>query len=230
MKSDYVIMCGGFGSRLKPFTYMIPKPFLTTNNISPFEYSLSSILQNKKIGKIFVTAFYKKKFIKKIIDHKKKKIKKIELVIEEEPLGTAGCLRLIVKKSKCSHIIVINGDLFAKVNFSKLIAEHEKKKTEMTICIKSHKIKIPYAVMSKKKNLITFKEKPVLNKKINTGIYIIKKKFLINFFKKEKKLFVDMDEVFNSSKKINVFDIGDKWIDIGHINDFKKAYNEIKNW
>ena len=100
----------------------------------------------------------------------------------------------------------------------------------MTICIKSHKIKIPYAVMSKKKNLITFKEKPVLNKKINTGIYIIKKKFLINFFKKEKKLFVNMDEVFNSSKKINVFDIGDKWIDIGHINDFKKAYNEIKNW
>ena len=41
---------------------------------------------------------------------------------------------------------------------------------------------------------------------------------------------VNMDEVFNSSKKINVFDIGDKWIDIGHINDFKKAYNEIKNW
>ena len=39
-----------------------------------------------------------------------------------------------------------------------------------------------------------------------------------------------MDEVFNSSKKINVFDIGDKWIDIGHISDFKKAYNEIKNW
>ena len=230
MKSDYVIMCGGFGSRLKPFTYIIPKPFLTTNDISPFEYSLSNILQNKKIGKIFVTAFYKKTFIKKIIDRKKKKIKKIELVVERQPLGTAGGLRLIINKSKCNHIIVVNGDLFAKVNFSKLITEHEKKKSDMTICIKSHKIRIPYAVMSKQKNLITFKEKPVLNKKINTGIYIFKKNFLINFFKKNKNSFINMDEVIHTVKKIDVFDIGDKWIDIGHINDFKRAYNEIKNW
>ena len=230
MKTDYVIMCGGFGSRLRPFTYLIPKPFLTTNNISPFEYSLINILKNKEIGKIFVTAFYKKDFTKKIINKKKKKIKKIKLVIEEQLLGTAGCLRLIIKKSNCSHLIVINGDLFAKVNFNELITEHTNKKSDMTICVKSHKIKFPYAIMTKKKNKIVFKEKPTLIKKINTGIYIIKKNFLVNFFKKKKESFVNMDEVFNSSKKINTFDIGDKWIDIGHINDFKKAYSEIKTW
>ena len=100
----------------------------------------------------------------------------------------------------------------------------------MFICIKTHKIKIPYAVMSKKNKSLTFKEKPTLVKKINAGIYVIKKTFLINFFKKHKKTFINMDELFNSTKNINVFDIGNKWIDIGHISDFKKAYNEIKKW
>ena len=54
MKTDYVIMCGGFGSRLRPFTYLIPKPFLTTNNISPFEYSLINILKKLTISHDYI--------------------------------------------------------------------------------------------------------------------------------------------------------------------------------
>ena len=82
----------------------------------------------------------------------------------------------------------------------------------------------------KKKNKIFFKEKPVIQKKINAGIYVIKKKFLVNFFKKNSNNFLDMNQLFENKKKINIFDIGQKWIDIGHINDFKRAYNEIKKW
>ena len=82
----------------------------------------------------------------------------------------------------------------------------------------------------KKKNKIFFKEKPVIKKKINAGIYVMKKKFLVNFFKKNSNNFLDMNQLFENKKKINIFDIGHKWIDIGHINDFKRAYNEIKKW
>ena len=230
MLIDYVIMCGGYGSRLKPFTYLIPKPFLTSNNISPFDYSLTNILKTPNVGKIFISAFYKKDFIKKVIIKKNKKIKKLRLLIEKEPMGTAGCLKIISEQSNSKHFIVINGDIFSKIDYKKLINDHIKKKTNMTICIKTHKIKIPYAVMSKKNKILIFKEKPTLVKKINVGIYIIKKTFLINFFKKHKKTFINMDELFNSTKNINVFDIGNKWIDIGHISDFKRAYNEIKKW
>ena len=63
MQINVVIMCGGYGSRLKPFTYLIPKPFLTANNISPFKYTLNNILNYSNIGKIFVTVFYKKNYI-----------------------------------------------------------------------------------------------------------------------------------------------------------------------
>lgn len=227
MLTDFVIMCGGYGSRLKPFTYLIPKPFLTTNNISPFEYSLKNILKTTKSGKIFVTAYYKKEFIMNAL---KKKSKKIKLLIEKEPMGTAGCLRLISKKSKSRNLIVTNGDIFSKVDFKKLIDSHNKANVDMTVCIKSHNIDIPYAVMTKKDQKISFKEKPTLVKKINAGIYIIKKDFLIDFFKKNKNIFINMNQIFENVKDIGVFDIGNKWIDIGHINDFKRAYNEIKKW
>ena len=101
----------------------------------------------------------------------------------------------------------------------------------MTVCIKDHTINIPYAVLTKKKNKkISFKEKPSLKKKINAGIYVINVNFLKNFFKKHKDDFIGMDKVLNDVKKINVYKIGNKWIDIGHIHDFKKAFTEIKNW
>ena len=59
MLIDCVVMCGGLGTRLKPFTYLIPKPFLTSNNISPFDYTLNNITVLNLIKKIYVTTHYK---------------------------------------------------------------------------------------------------------------------------------------------------------------------------
>ena len=227
MQINVVIMCGGYGSRLKPFTYLIPKPFLTANNISPFKYTLNNILNYSNIGKIFVTVFYKKNYIQRAL---KRQNKKINLIIEKEPMGTAGSLRTIIKNKCSENIIITNGDIYSKIDYKKLIKNHLKSSSDITMCVKSHKIQIPYAVMSKKNNQISFKEKPIINKKINAGVYVIKKKFLVKFFKKNKNNFVNMNELFENRKNINIFDIGNKWIDIGHVNDFKRAYNEIKKW
>ncbi len=148
MQIDFVIMCGGYGARLKPFTYLIPKPFLTANNISPFEYTLKNILRNTNARRIFVTVFYKKDYIQKAL---RKQNKKIKLINENEPMGTAGSLRSIIKKNCSKNLIITNGDIYSKINYEKLIKNHIKSNSDITMCIKSHKISIPYAVMSKKK-------------------------------------------------------------------------------
>ena len=227
MKSDFVIMCGGFGTRLKPFTYLIPKPFLTSNNISPFEYSLNNILKNGRPRKIFATVYYKSEYSKKKI---KEKNKKIIIIKEKKPLGTAGSLRMVLNKIETENFVVINGDTFSKINFCKLIENHHKNKADLTVCVKDHQIKIPYAVVKKSNKNFIFKEKPVLKKKINTGIYVIKKKFLKKYFNFNKSDTVNMDKILNFSKKTKIFNIGNKWIDIGEVGDFKRAYEEIKNW
>jgi NDP-sugar pyrophosphorylase family protein len=222
-------MCGGYGSRLKPYTYLIPKPFLTSNDISPFDYSLKNIFKLNAIKKIFVTTHYKSNLVKKII--KKKKIPNLTIITEEKPLGTAGSLRIILKKSNAKYLLVINGDVFSKVNYKKIIAEHIRAKKDLTACVKDYDIKLPYAVLTKDiNNNLSFKEKPTIKKKINVGMYVLSTKFLKKFFKNNKDDFIGMDKVLKYTKKINVYEIGDKWIDIGHINDFKKAYNEIKKW
>ena len=228
MNIDCVVMCGGYGSILKPFTYLIPKPFLTSNDISPFDYTIKNLTSYNWINKIFVTIHYKKNYVrKKIKSQKNLKIVEIE---EKKPLGSAGSLKLILKKSRSKYIIVINGDTFSKIDFQSLVKKHLEKKCDLTVCIKDHKIDIPYAILTKKNKKVLFKEKPTIKKKINTGIYIINTSFLKNFFARKKVSFVGMDEILSNAKKINVFNIGNKWIDIGHIEDFKRAFNEIKNW
>ena len=227
---DFVIMCGGFGKRLRPFTYSIPKPFLTAHSISPAEYIINQVNNSNYKNNLYASIFYKKNYSKNWF--KKKKIKSIKFLIENQPLGTAGCLKLLLKKKLNSKLILlINGDLFAKINFDEMINYHIKNKKKITVGIKNHETVIPYSVVSKS-NAKLLIEKPKLNKKINAGIYIIDIKFIKKYFSGNANSFVNMPDVINSisSKQVSLFNIGKKWIDIGSIMDFKKSYEEIKYW
>ena len=228
----YVIMVGGIGARLRPYTYALPKPLLTANGISPLENSINNIKLETQPKKIHLVIGYKKEIFKKWV--KSKKIKNITFISENKPLGTAGSLKKLIKKN-FKNIILINGDLFFQTNFKKLINFHNNNNFEATVCIKKNVTSIPYAILQKKNNKILFKEKPKISHIINAGIYVLSKKFLKRFFlsnlNKKKDKF-DMPELINFvvKKKLGVFDIGNKWIDIGNIYDYKKASREIKFW
>ena len=227
MKTDYVIMCGGEGIRLRPFTYIIPKPFLTANNISPFDYIIKNI-DLKTTKNIYVSLKYKHKLAKKIIE--KKNISKIKIILEKNLLGTAGCIRNLLKKNITENLVIINGDIFSKFNFTQMINYHIKKKYDLTVGITNYEKSIPYAVLKKEKNKKYFQEKPKIKFKINAGIYILSKKYAIKFFKINKNKFINMTDIIDGVSKLGTYDIGEKWLDIGHIRDFKMANSEIKKW
>jgi len=231
-KLIFMIMAGGLGERLRPYTYALPKPLLTANDISPLENCIKNIKKFNKSQKIHLAICYKKIVFVRWIQSKK--LKNIKLILEDEPLGTAGSIKKIINK-KFKNIILINGDLFFKINFQKIINFHNKKKCDVTVTIKKNETQIPYGVLSRKKNKFFFKEKPKIVNKINSGIYIFSKKYLKKFFSltenKHKKKF-DIPQLINNVKKnkLGIYDIGDKWIDIGNIYDFKKASREIQYW
>jgi len=228
----YVIMVGGVGSRLRPYTYALPKPLLTANGISPLEKTINNILEENKSNKIHLVVRYKKEIFRKWI--KSKNIKNVTFISENKPLGTAGSLKKILKK-KFKNIILINGDLFFQIKFKKLINFHNDHSYEATVCTKKNITEIPYAILQKKDNKITFQEKPKIQHVINAGIYVLSRNFLKKFFSskinKVKQKF-DMPEIINfvTKQKLGIFDIGNKWIDIGNIYDYKKASREIKYW
>ncbi len=225
-------MVGGVGSRLRPYTYSLPKPLLTANGISPLENSIKNIKKESKSNEIYLVVGYKKDIFKKWV--KQKKLKNIRFISEKNPLGTAGALKkLVIKNFK--NIILINGDLFFQINFKNLIRHHKKNNFEVTVCTKKNITNIPYAILKRRNNKIIFKEKPKISHIINTGIYVLDKNFLKKFFllkaNKNKDIF-DMPDLINfaGEKKLGTFNIGSKWIDIGNIYDYKKASREIKFW
>lgn len=221
---DWVIMCGGEGSRLRPFTYVKPKPFLTTNNISPFTYIIKNINKDNT-NNIYVSLKYKYKIAKKIIY--KENNSKIKIFIEKETSGTAGCLRNIIKKKISKNFMVINGDIFSKINFFKMMGHHINNNYDLTVGIVDYEISCPYAVLKKKKY---FEENFSKKIQINSGIYAISKKFALNYFKKNNNKYVNMTDIIGKTKNIGLYYAGNKWIDIGHVNDFKRAYQQIKQW
>ena len=110
----FIIMVGGIGSRLRPYTYSLPKPLLTANGISPLENSIKNIKKEINTREIYLVVGNKKKIFKKWVKHKR--LKNIRFISEKEPLGTAGSLKRFVKK-KFKNIVLINGDLFFQINF-----------------------------------------------------------------------------------------------------------------
>ena len=131
----YVIMVGGLGSRLRPYTYALPKPLLTANGISPLEKTINNILEENKLNKINLVVRYKGEIFRKWI--KSKNIKNVTFVSEDKPLGTAGSLKKILKKN-FKNLILINGDLFFQIKFKKLINFHNENNYEATVCTKKN--------------------------------------------------------------------------------------------
>ena len=150
--------------------------------------------------------------------------------MKKKTSGTAGCIRDLIKKKISDNFIVINGDIFSKLNFSNMMQHHLIRKSDITVGITNYQVKLPYAVLHKRRNKNFFVEKPEIKKKINAGIYVVKKKYALKFFKKNNNKKINMTDLIDKSNNVSVYNIGKKWIDIGQIEDFKKANDQIKEW
>ena len=151
----------------------------------------------------------------------------ISYLIEEKPLGTAGCLNLLPKNIK-NPFIVINGDILTKLSFTKLIEFHKKNCSEITICAKQHQTQLQFGVLETKNyKLKDFEEKPIINNLINAGIYVINPNVLSLIKGTE---FKDMPSLFMEAKSnklsVNVLPIHEYWLDIGTLDAYILAKEE----
>ena len=144
-------------------------------------------------------------------------------------MGTAGSLSLI-KKKLIEDFIVINGDILTNLDFEKMFDYHKTNKATATMCIKEYNLKLPYGeIKLNKKEIKSIDEKPKYKFFVNSGIYIFDPKTTRLIPKK----FYDMPELFKNliKKKYKVvsFPLGEYWLDIGRMDDYKKANREYKN-
>ncbi len=225
---DIVIMAGGEGTRLKPYTNVLPKPLVPLKERPVIDHIISSFAQNG-LKRFHITINYKSKIIKSYFQERSQNYK-INLHEEKNPLGTVGSVRSF-EKNLSNNFILTNCDTVFKTDFRNIYDFHIKNKFMLTLVVSPEDFNFPYGSckIDKNKNLISIEEKPKLKLFANTGLYILNKK-IVKLIPKNR--YYNITDLISSCKKNNfkvgTFEIKNKeWLDIGHIKDFNNALDEI---
>lgn len=226
-----VIMSGGIGKRLLPFTQVLPKPLIPVQGKPIIDH----IIDNFKtfgIKSFFLTLNFKSKILKSYFKSKRANKTKVSFVEETTPLGTIGSLKLL--KGKLSpNFFSINCDIIVNHNFKEIYEFHEKNDYEATIVTSIKNFEIPYGVCETKNNgtLKNFMEKPSYNLFVNTGLYVFKKS-VIKYIPKDKNFDIQklIENLKKVKKKIGIFPINESsWFDVGQWTEYNKTNNFLKN-
>jgi len=223
-------MAGGEGLRLRPFTYVMPKPLLPVGDISPIEYSVRYL---KSIGfrEILVSTNYLKEKFQICLEYIDKYDINIRLIDENMKLGTAGSLDLM-RTWLDEPFVVLNGDLLAQPPYRAMYSAMEEGDADIVIGIKKHVTQIPYGVIqfNESNTLYGIEEKPNLTHWINAGIYILHPRVLKHI---ETGAYLDMPSLIEKTEqagKVLVHDIGENWLDIGKVEDYENADRVLHSW
>ena len=227
-----IILAGGKGTRLKPYTTLIPKPLVPIGN----EMSILEIIirQLTKYGfdHITITVNYLSNLIMAFIGDGSKWNVKIDYSFEEIPLSTIGPLTLI--KDLPEDFLVMNGDVLCNLNLGEFYKFHIENDNEVTVSTFKRDSKIDFGVLKydESNSIYEFIEKPVYYFDVSMGVYCIKRSVIEEIPKGVRYGFDDLmiDGIKNAKKyKVKLFD--GFWLDIGRPEDYdfcNENYIEIK--
>jgi NDP-sugar pyrophosphorylase family protein len=226
-----VILCGGQGTRLRPFTYAIPKPLLPVGKKPILEVIIGQ-LRKHGFKSIYLAVDYQAELIKAYFQSGANFDVDITYLKDPEPLGTAGPLSALPKNIK-KPFLVMNGDLLTKLDFGKFCSDHEKNKPAMTVGIRDYKIEVPFGILEVEKDrIVSLKEKPTMNYSISAGIYMLDPSVLSLIPDRKFYQITDlMEDLIKAGEKVMPYRITDYWLDIGQQEDFSQAiqdFNEME--
>jgi len=231
LDNPVVIMAGGKGSRLRPYTERCPKPMLPLHGKKPILQAIIEQVRSNGFRNIFLSVNYLKEQIMDYFGDGKEFGVNIQYLIENEPLGTAGSLSLISFKEDLP-VIVMNGDVITNFNLNDLLKFHVENFSDATLAVSEYETKIPFGIVkSNGSELISFEEKPIISHLINAGLYVLNKKIIEQLILKNQRS--DMPEILLQAKernfKVSICPIFEYWIDIGRPETLKKAQTKAND-
>ena len=223
-----VIMAGGLGTRLHPFTKVLPKPLIPINGKPIIQNNIDK-LNILGIKKIYITINYKANVIKAFFKDLKPKYK-VSFIEEKKPLGTVGSLNLI-KFKKHEIILLTNCDIIFDFSLDDFLSFHKKSNNDLTIAASTKEFVIPYGncIIDENGKLKELEEKPTYTKLINIGVYFLSSS-IIKFIPKNQKF--DMNQLIKklktNKKNVGIFPVSnDTWSDIGQLQEYKETINKF---
>ena len=223
-----VIMAGGKGTRLEPFTSVLPKPLIPIHN-KPIIQHIIEKFNSEGIENFYLSINYKGHILKAYFQELDPK-NNYEYIEEKKMLGTAGSLNY-VKNKFTVPFVVTNCDVIIKTPIKTIYNFHLKHENDITLVASAMEYTIPYGTcqLNDKGYLSKITEKPKYNFLINTGLYIIDPKILSLVPKNKFYNITELiEDAINVNKKIGVFPIDDdEWVDIGQWTEYKKTIDKL---
>jgi len=222
-----VILAGGLGTRLNPYTIILPKPLMPVGEYPVLEIVIRQLAYHK-FKQITMAVNHQADLIQAFFGDGSKWNIHIDYSVEDIPLSTMGPLKLI--KNLPEDFLVMNGDILTDLDYGELFDEHIKKGSIFTIAssIREQISEFGILEVDEKDFLTGFKEKPVVKFQVSTGIYMLNKKVL-HYLPNGRPCGFDklMLDLLKSKEKIKVKKHLGYWLDIGRADDYVQANKEF---
>ena len=222
-----VILAGGLGTRLRPYTKSLPKPMLPLGGKPILEYEIEWARKNG-IKEIVLCVSYLRNKIEDYFGDGKKFGVKIEYAISKKPLATAGQLKT-AEKFIDDTFVCLYGDSIYNFSLRNMIKHHKKSKANVTMSLFDYRFNLKYGVIDTKKSgqVIAWNEKPEFSAKINIGCYVMEPEVL-KLIPKNKEYGMDdvIRKVLSRKKKVSSVTSKNGFIDIGDKDTYEKTNEE----
>lgn len=223
-----VIMAGGKGTRLYPYTKILPKPLIPIGDI-PIMERIINRFQDYGAMHFYATVNYRKSMIKSYFSEAGKEYK-LTYVEEDKPLGTAGSLRLM-KGIGDEPFIVTNCDILINADYGDIYTYHQEAGNELTIVTALKNIVVPYGVVHSRENgaVISMDEKPRLSYFVNTGMYVLNAELLKDIPEDTFFHMTDLSEqLLKEGRKVGMYPISeDSFLDMGEFEEMHRMEKKL---
>lgn len=225
-----IIMAGGLGTRLYPYTKILPKPLIPIGD-TPIVERIINKFNDHGATDFYLTVNYKKNMIKSYFNDLEKDYS-VDYVEEDKPLGTGGSLYLL--KGKIDNtFFVSNCDILIEADYEQILKHHKNSGNKVTVVASVKNFTIPYGVfkLNENGNIHEIQEKPQYTYLINTGMYVIEPEVLDDIPENEFYNLPDVVEKYmNSGEAVGVYPISEQsWMDMGQISEMKDMVERIEN-
>ncbi|MCT7968538.1 nucleotidyltransferase family protein [Laspinema sp. D1] len=224
-----IIMAGGKGTRLHPYTVNCPKPLLPVRDKPILEHIIERA-KEEGFHNFVLAIHYLGHMIEDYFGDGSSWQIQIDYLREEQPLGTAGAISLL-QSSPETPLLVSNGDVLTDVRYGEMLDFHNLHGASATMAVRLHEWQNPFGVVNiQGVDIVGFEEKPIVRSHVNAGIYVLSPTAL-NVLEKDQ--YCDMPTLFSRLQERGdrtiVYPMHEPWLDVGRVEELDKAQKEWKN-
>jgi NDP-sugar pyrophosphorylase family protein len=223
MSKRAIILAGGMGTRLKPYTVVLPKPLMPIGDFPILEVVVRQLVSHN-FDRITMAVNHQAEIIKAFFGDGSKWNIKIDYSVEDIPLSTMGPLKMISDLPE--NFLIMNGDVLTDLNFSEFFNYHVTKQNIFTISAYKREEKIDYGVLhvDDRSFLSGFEEKPTPTFNVSMGIYVANREILTHIPESTPYGFDHlMYDLLKSKNDVKVKLYDGYWLDIGRPDDYSQA-------